>query len=116
MKGVLLSDWGCVESQYNNNSIKFNPLSYCVASTAKVTVTDTTQKKKQNKYQLCEISSSRGGEYEAQNLLGCTAVFLIECRPTFQICVMEAARTSETSVNVQLRTRQYIPEDSELQI
>jgi hypothetical protein len=45
---------------------------------------------------------------EAQNLLGCTAVFLIECRPTFQRYVlplssgqltalmMEAARTSET--------------------
>jgi hypothetical protein len=28
---------------------------------------------------------------------------------------MEAARTSETSVNIQLRTQQYIPEDSELQ-
>jgi hypothetical protein len=28
---------------------------------------------------------------------------------------MEAARTSETSVDIQLRTRQYIPEDSELQ-
>jgi hypothetical protein len=27
----------------------------------------------------CEISSSHGGEYEAQNLLGCTAVFLTEC-------------------------------------
>jgi hypothetical protein len=25
----------------------------------------------------CEISSSHGGEYEVQNLLGCTAVFLI---------------------------------------
>jgi hypothetical protein len=35
-----------------------------------------------------EISSSHGGEYEAQNLLGCTAVFLIECRPTFQRCVL----------------------------
>jgi hypothetical protein len=35
--------------------------------------------------------------YEAQNLLGCTAVFLIE-----------------TSVDIQSRTRQYIPEDSEL--
>jgi hypothetical protein len=33
---------------------------------------------------LCEISSSLGSEYEAQNLMGCTAVFLIECRPTFQ--------------------------------
>jgi hypothetical protein len=28
--------------------------------------------------------------------------------------MMEAARTSETSVNIQLRTWQYIPEDSEL--
>jgi hypothetical protein len=27
---------------------------------------------------------------------------------------MEAARTSETSVEIPLRTRQYIPEDSEL--
>jgi hypothetical protein len=29
--------------------------------------------------------------------------------------MMEAARTSETSVNIDLRTWQYIPEDSELQ-
>jgi hypothetical protein len=29
--------------------------------------------------------------------------------------MMEAARISETSVNIQLRTRQYIPEDSELE-
>jgi hypothetical protein len=28
--------------------------------------------------------------------------------------MMEAARTSETSVDIQLRTRQYIPEDCEL--
>jgi hypothetical protein len=28
--------------------------------------------------------------------------------------MMEAARTSETSVDIQLRTRQYTPEDSEL--
>jgi hypothetical protein len=51
-------------------------------------------------------------------------VFLIECRPTFHKYVlppssvialmMEAARTYETSVDIQLRTRQYIPEDSEL--
>jgi hypothetical protein len=27
---------------------------------------------------------------------------------------MEAARTFETSVNIQLKTRQFIPEDSEL--
>jgi hypothetical protein len=30
--------------------------------------------------------------------------------------MMEAARTSETSVDIQLRTRQYILEDSELQL
>jgi hypothetical protein len=30
--------------------------------------------------------------------------------------MMEAARTSETSVDIQLRTRQYMPEDSELQV
>jgi hypothetical protein len=30
--------------------------------------------------------------------------------------IMEAARTSKTSVDIQLRTRQYIPEDSELQL
>jgi hypothetical protein len=55
-------------------------------------------------------------------------VFLIECRQTFQRYVlppssgrwplialmMEAARISETSVDIQLRTRQCIPEDSEL--
>jgi hypothetical protein len=29
--------------------------------------------------------------------------------------MMEAARTSETSVDIDLRTWQYIPEDSELQ-
>jgi hypothetical protein len=29
---------------------------------------------------------------------------------------MEAARTSETSVDIYLTTRQYIPEDSELQL
>jgi hypothetical protein len=28
--------------------------------------------------------------------------------------MMKAARTSETSVDIQLRTRQYIPEDSDL--
>jgi hypothetical protein len=28
--------------------------------------------------------------------------------------MMEATRTSETSVDIQLRTRQHIPEDSEL--
>jgi hypothetical protein len=49
-------------------------------------------------------------------------MFLIEYRKTFQTYVlppltalmMEAARTSETSVDIQLRTRVYIPEDSQL--
>jgi hypothetical protein len=58
--------------------------------------------------------------FAAQNLLGCTAVFLIGCRPTIYhhesliALKMEAARTCETSVDIQLRTWQYIPEDSEL--
>jgi hypothetical protein len=34
----------------------------------------------------------------------------------FRTLVMEAARTSETSVDIYLTTRQYIPEDSELLI
>jgi hypothetical protein len=46
-----------------------------------------------------DISSSHGGEHEVQIcLLGCTAL------------MMEAARTSETSVDSYF-TRQYIPED-----
>jgi hypothetical protein len=48
-----------------------------------------------NSVSVCDISSSHGGEYEGQNLLGRIA--------------------SESSVDIQLRTRQYIPEDSELQ-
>jgi hypothetical protein len=53
---------------------------------------------------ICEILRSHGGEYEAQNLLGCTAVFLIECLPTFQRCMLPWL------------WRQYIPEDSELDL
>jgi hypothetical protein len=33
---------------------------------------------------LCEISSSHSGEYEAQSVLGFTAMFLIRCQPTFK--------------------------------
>jgi hypothetical protein len=40
-------------------------------------------------------------------------VFLIECRPTLQRCVLPPS-SGRTSVGIQLRTRQYIPEDSEL--
>jgi hypothetical protein len=39
-------------------------------------------------YGLCEISSSRGGKYEAQNLLGCTVVVLNLIRPTGQMFFM----------------------------
>jgi hypothetical protein len=35
-------------------------------------------------------------------------------RGSFTALMMEAARTSETSVDILLGTRQYIPEDSEL--
>jgi hypothetical protein len=53
----------------------------------------------ENHAKLYEISSSHGGEYEVQIcLLGCTAL------------MMEAALTSETSVDNYF-TRQYIPED-----
>jgi hypothetical protein len=47
----------------------------------------------------CEISSSHGGEYDQNCLLGYTAL------------MMEAVRTSETSVDNHF-TRQYIPEDN----
>jgi hypothetical protein len=47
---------------------------YCISK-------DDSQSPKQ--ILCCEISSSHGGESEAQNLLGCTAVFLIECWTTF---------------------------------
>jgi hypothetical protein len=50
----------------------------------------------------CEISSSHGGEYDVQScLLGCSDSSLM----------MEAVRTSETSVDNHF-TRQYNPEDS----
>jgi hypothetical protein len=39
-----------------------------------------------------------------------------ECAASLIALMMEAACTSEMLVNIQLRTWQYIPEDSELQI
>jgi hypothetical protein len=38
------------------------------------------------------------------------------CAASIIRAMMEAARTSEMSVDIQLRTWQYIPEDSELQM
>jgi hypothetical protein len=61
----------------------------------------------------CEISSSHGGEYDVQScLLGYTAVEKIvdlSFRGAYS-GMMEAVRTSETSVDNHF-TRQYIPED-----
>jgi hypothetical protein len=66
---------------------------------------------------FCEISSSHGGEYEAQMSSGmycrvkllCTDVS--EARTASIISLMmKGARTSETSVDNYF-TRQYIPED-----
>jgi hypothetical protein len=40
---------------------------------------------------VCSESINDGKQklmYEAQNLLGCTGVFLIECQPTFQRYVL----------------------------
>jgi hypothetical protein len=53
-----------------------------------------------DKEQLCEISSSHGGEYDVHNcLLGSSGM------------MMESVRISETSVDNHF-TRQYIPEDN----
>jgi hypothetical protein len=43
-----------------------------------------------------------------------TDVSQVRAASIINALIMEAARTSETSVDIQLRTRQYIPEDSEL--
>jgi hypothetical protein len=43
-------------------------------------------------------------------------IFLINYLLIIIALMMEAARTSETLVDIQLGTRQYIPEDSELHI
>jgi hypothetical protein len=55
------------------------------------------------------IWGSHGGEYEDGCLLGCSARWVLIA------LTMEAARTSETSVNVYQTTRRYNPEDSHLQ-
>jgi hypothetical protein len=51
-------------------------------------------------YHGCEISSSHGGEYDFQS-----------CLLAYSSLMMEAVRTSETSVDNHF-TRQYNPEDS----
>jgi hypothetical protein len=57
-------------------------------------------------YKFCEFLDANNTE--AQNLLGCTVMFLMNVDRRFR------GACSETSVDIRLRTRQYIPEDSEL--
>jgi hypothetical protein len=65
--------------------------------------------------------SNNYSSIETQNLPGCIAVFLTEFRPTFQTTCCHHHRPDDVgstylwkSVCIQLRTRQYNPEDSEL--
>jgi hypothetical protein len=55
-----------------------------------------------------EISGSNGGDYDDGCLLGCCAVL--------SGLIMEAASTSETSVNVYHNTRRNNPEYSHFQV
>jgi hypothetical protein len=68
---------------------------------------------------ICEISGSHGGEYEDGCLLGCCAVYRSyrgACSLHHQAItlMMEAANTSEASVNFYQTTRGNNPEDSHL--
>jgi hypothetical protein len=44
-----------------------------------------------------------------------TDISKVRATSIIRVMMMEAGRTSETSVDIQLRTQQYIPEDSEFQ-
>jgi hypothetical protein len=67
----LLGNSGTRNKEKGHKFLKMTHLCYyCISK-------DDSQSPKQ--ILCCEISSSHGGEFEAQNLLGCTAVFLIEC-------------------------------------
>jgi hypothetical protein len=65
-----------------------------------------------------EISVSHDGKYEDDSLLGHCAMQSCRSLLTFQRCIMmmEAVRTSETSVNFYETTRHNIPEGCNLQI
>jgi hypothetical protein len=77
-----------------------------------------------------EISGSHGDWYEYGCLLGCCTVWSDRILPTFQRCllsplsglwvlialILEAASTSETSVNFYQTTRRSNPEDSHLHL
>jgi hypothetical protein len=54
---------------------------------------------------ICEISSSHGGEYEVQNcLLGCTAVYN-NCRPTFLRYVLPPSTGMISKDNSELQNK-----------
>jgi hypothetical protein len=67
--------------------------------------------KEQGAWNKCTLSSESSGMYcHVHNWM---STDVSELRATSIIALMmEAARTSETLVDIQLRTRQYIPEDS----
>jgi hypothetical protein len=73
---------------------------------------------------MCEISGSHGSEYEDQSLLDVAPCSLLRVDQRFRgayclkhfIALMEAVRTSETSVYSNETTRRYIPEGSSLQL
>jgi hypothetical protein len=62
---------------------------------------------------ITEISGSHGGDYEGYtalwDLTSCSLVVVISID-----LMIEAVRTSETSVSLNVTTRRYVPEDSKL--
>jgi hypothetical protein len=68
-----------------------------------------------NQLETCEISGSHGSEYEVQSVWEILPCSQIDVNRRLIVLMMEAARTYETSVDIDLTTWRYIPEDSELQ-
>jgi hypothetical protein len=66
-----------------------------------------------NTLNLFDISGFHGGENEDGCLLGCCAVWSSRSSPDVAL-MMEAASTTETSVNFYQTTRHNNPEDSHL--
>jgi hypothetical protein len=63
---------------------------------------------------VCEISSSLGDGNESQSSEMCCRGLNWIALGSLIALMMEAARTSEMSFDIQLKTWHYIPEDSEL--
>jgi hypothetical protein len=92
---VISADYGHNESR----KIMSQHISTCIAISVIITKANTLVSVQQTITVLCEISSSHGSEYDVQScLLGYTGM-------------MEAVRTSETSVDNHF-TQQYNPEDN----